>query len=79
MAAERLQVEAGECLVLEDSPNGVRAGIAADMNVIAVATPFTSAGLESSHVVEDSWIVRDPSTLLDVVERPIEEHNRTAH
>ena len=78
-AAERLRVQPGECLVLEDSPNGVRAGVAAGMNVIAVATPFTTAALESSHVVEDSWIVRDPSALLDVVRRRIEEHNRTAH
>ena len=48
LAASRLEVQPQDCLVLEDSPNGVRAGVAAGMNVIAVATPFTIAGLHSS-------------------------------
>ena len=48
LAAQKLKVEPQDGLVLEDSPNGVRAGVAAGMNVIAVATPFTIAGLYSS-------------------------------
>ena len=79
LAAERLEVQPQDCLVLEDSPNGVRAGVAAGMNVIAVATPFTIAGLHSSQVLEHTWVVHEPDALLDMVKDRIAEHNRTAH
>ncbi len=79
LAAEKLEVPPQECLVLEDSPNGVRAGVAAGMNVVAVATPFTVAGLHSSQVLEHAWVVHDPEKLLEVVRDRIAEHNRTEH
>ncbi len=49
------------------------------MNVVAVATPFTIAGLHSSQVLEHAWVVHDPEKLLDVVQERIAEHNRTVH
>ena len=79
LAAERLEVQPGDCLVLEDSPNGVRAGVAAGMNVIAIATPFTAEGLHSSNVVDHTWVVHRPDDLLEVVSARIAEHNRTGH
>ena len=79
LAARRLDVEPTDCLVLEDSPAGVSAGVAAGMNVIAVATPFTIAGLHDSNALEHAWVVHDPDELLDVVRSRIEEHGRTAH
>jgi len=42
--ARTLGLEPEDCIVLENSPNGVRAGVAAGMNVLAVATPFTLPG-----------------------------------
>jgi HAD superfamily hydrolase (TIGR01509 family) len=60
LAAEKLGVQPQDCLVLEDSPNGVRAAVAAGTNVIAVATPFTIAGLHSSQVLDHAWVVHDP-------------------
>ena len=71
------EMDPSEWLLLEDSPNGVRAGIAAGMNVIAVATPFTVAGLHSSQVLEHAWVVHDPGKLLEVVRDRIAQHNRT--
>ena len=79
LAAEKLEVPPVECLVLEDSPNGVRAGVAAGMNVVAVATPFTIASIHTSQALEHAWVVHDPDKLLDVVQDRIAEHNRTAH
>ena len=79
LAAQRLGVEPQDCLVLEDSPNGVRAGVAAGMNVIAVATPFTVAGLHTSQVLEHAWVVHEADQLLNVVQDRIAQHNRTAH
>ena len=79
LAAQKLDVPPEECLVIEDSTNGVRAGVTAGMNVIAFATPFTVAGLHSSEVLEHAWVVHDPEKLLDVVGDRIAENNRTAH
>ena len=79
LAAEKLGVQPQDCLVLEDSPNGVRAGVAAGMNVIAVATPFTIAGLHSSQVLEHAWMVHEPEALLGMVKDRIAEHNRITH
>jgi len=79
LAAERLGVEPRDCLVIEDSPNGAQAGVAAGMNVIAVATPFTIAGLHSSQVLEHTWVVHEAEHLVDVVRDRIAEHNRTSH
>ena len=68
-AAARLKVAPSECLVLEDSPAGVRAGLAAGANVIAIATPFTECHLMREELLPERWMVREPDTraLFDTV------------
>ena len=79
LAASKLDVPPGECLVLEDSVMGVRSGVAAGMSVIAVATPFTEGSLQRELPVPEQWVVRNSDALPGVVRRRIEEHNREAH
>lgn len=42
LAAERLETSPAECVVIEDSPNGVRAAQAAGMRVVAVTAGLTA-------------------------------------
>ena len=67
-----LEVPPPECLVIEDSPSGVKAGLAAGMNVIAVATDFTKDQLLALERIDNHWVVIDPKTLQDVVREKIE-------
>jgi HAD superfamily hydrolase (TIGR01509 family) len=64
LAADRLGVTPAECVVLEDSPNGVAAGVAAGMAVVAVPGPMT-AGLDfaAADRVADSLATLDLGAL----------------
>ena len=79
LVAAELAVPVGECLVIEDSPSGVKAALAAGMRVIAVTTPFTRDALHKHRLLDKRWIVDDPSTLPQVLRDLVEEHNQTTH
>jgi sugar-phosphatase len=51
LAAERLDVDPADCLVVEDAPAGVAAGRAAGMTVWAVTTTHAPAELHQAHRV----------------------------
>ncbi len=51
LAAERLGVAPGQCVVIEDAPAGIKAAHAAGMRVIAVATTHATEELEEADVV----------------------------
>ncbi len=75
LAARLIEAQPEDCLVIEDSPAGVQAAVAAGMNCIAVATPLTRERLHSQNLLAPEWIVDDPATLPTVVERLMAQRN----
>ena len=76
LVAAELDVPPKECLVIEDSPSGVKAALTAGMWCIAVTTPFTREGIHAGRLLEDRWIVDDPNTLPTVVQRMMTERDK---
>ena len=59
-AAERLGVAPGDCVVIEDSPPGVAAGVAAGMRTLAIVrTPGAAAALAEADRVVDRLTAAD--------------------
>jgi HAD superfamily hydrolase (TIGR01509 family) len=76
LVAKELEVSPSECLVIEDSPTGVKAALNAGMSVVAVSTPFTQKRLHESALLPEAHIVDDPDLLPGVVAHVMEHINR---
>jgi len=74
LVAKELMVTPAECLVIEDSPSGVKAALAAGMGCIVVTTDFSRKGVHESGLLADRWIVDSPSELQAIAERFIAKY-----
>lgn len=72
LVAEKLGVPPEELLIIEDSPAGVGAAVAAGMMVVAVPTRLTGPAFRKADLLDERWIVNNPGELGEVVQKRIE-------
>lgn len=70
IAARKLELDPGRCLVVEDAPQGVKAGLAAGARVLAITTSRPRPELEGAHRVIDFFDEVSPPDVLALLGGP---------
>ena len=66
-AAEKINIDPDNCIVIEDAHVGIDAGLAANMNVVAVATTHQIDQLNKAHLAVESLEQIDIEDLYNLV------------
>ena len=69
-----LKMESMECLVIEDSVNGIKAGLGAGMHVFAVTNHLTRKQVHSANILDPYFVIDDSRELIKRVYQFIEEN-----
>jgi beta-phosphoglucomutase-like phosphatase (HAD superfamily) len=77
LAMERLGVSPDEVVIIEDSPIGTKAAMAAGAACVCVSTPFSRPAIETTSWLNPLWVVHDPAKLIETVNRRIESIDQT--
>lgn len=67
LVTKAFEIPPQECMIVEDSVTGVKAGLAAGATVLAVATPLTRRKLHESGLLPDHHIVDSPEALQETM------------
>lgn len=59
----KLQVETDECIVIEDSVAGIKAGLSANMHVFAVTNSITRDSVHKSKLLDKKFVIDNPAEL----------------
>ena len=70
-AAERIEIEPANCVVIEDAPNGVQAAKAAGAKCIAVTNSTTAAKLTEADLICDSLEQINFETIIKLIRRGV--------
>ncbi len=71
LAAERMGIEPANCVVIEDTPNGIQAARAAGAKCIAVTNSVNAANLQQADLVCDSLQQINLETITELIEKHI--------
>ncbi len=68
IAARKLELDPRRCVVIEDAPQGVAAGIAAGAKVVAVTSTKPAEELQAAHLVIDTLSELGPERLRELID-----------
>ncbi len=76
LVARELNVSPNASLVIEDSPSGAKAALAAGMWCIIVTTELTHDTVHASRILDGRWIVDDSAKLQGVAQQMLRERDQ---